>query len=223
LQLNAVDLGVRLDNTLTLEAPADHESRTAEQIVSLQEEMQRRIASLPGIETVGVGLAVPLRHSQLGLEIKAEGPPPEPGVPVPLAQYRTATPEHFDAAGLKILIGRGFTATDHGGAGRVAILNQALAKRLFGDEDPIGRRVSWTGQVLSAIGMQEDWKTVVGVVSNARDDGPDAPPPLVLYQPLAQNDLGYFPGAFVIRGPTAPTQAAQVQQIITELAPEQPI
>src|SRR5690606_14077675 len=58
---------------------------------------------------------------------------------------------------------------------------------------------------------------------NTRDDGPDAPPPLVLYQPLAQNDLGYFPGAFVIRGPTAPVLAPQVQQIINELAPEQPI
>jgi predicted permease len=223
LLLNAVDLGVRLENTLTLEAPADHEARTPSQIVSLQEEMQRRIASLPGIEQVGVGLSVPLRDNQVGLEIKAEGRPPEPGVPVPLAQYRTATPEFFDAAGMRVLAGRGFSATDHADAGRVAILNQALAERLFGDDDPIGRRVSWTGQVLSAIGMQESWKTVVGVVSNTRDDGPEAPPPLVMFQPLAQNDLGYFPGAFVIRGSTAPTLAPRVQQIINELAPDQPI
>jgi len=159
----------------------------------------------------------------VGLEIKAEGRPPEPGVPVPLAQYRTATPEFFDAAGMRVLAGRGFSATDHADAGRVAILNQALAERLFGDDDPIGRRVSWTGQVLSAIGMQESWKTVVGVVSNTRDDGPEAPPPLVMFQPLAQNDLGYFPGAFVIRGSTAPTLAPRVQQIINELAPDQPI
>jgi ABC-type antimicrobial peptide transport system permease subunit len=68
-----------------------------------------------------------------------------------------------------------------------------------------------------------NWKTVVGVVSNTRDDGPDAPPPLVMFQPLGQNDLGYFPGAFVIRGPAAGTIAPRVQQILNELAPEQPV
>jgi predicted permease len=223
LLLNSVDVGVRLENTLTLEAPADQEGRTAAQIVALQEEMERRIAALPGVTAVGVGLSVPLRGNQVGLELKAEGRPPQPGVPVPIAQYRAATPEFFEAAGMTILAGRGFAATDHADAARVAVLNEALAKRLYGSEDPIGRRVTWTGQVLSAIGMAENWRTVVGVVSDTRDDGPDAPPPLMMYQPLAQNDLGYFPGAFVIHGPTAPTLAPRVAQIINELAPEQPI
>ncbi|HSJ14841.1 MAG TPA: ABC transporter permease [Longimicrobiales bacterium] len=222
--LNAVETGVELENTLTLEAPADHEGRTSEQIVTLQEEMRRRIAELPGVAVAGVGLSVPLRSNQVGLEIRAEGRPPEPGVPVPIAEYRTATPEYFRAAGMKLLAGREFAATDRQGSGGVAILNQALAERLFGSDDPIGRRVAWTGQVLPAIGMQEgNWKTVVGVVGNTRDHGPDEPPPLVMFQPLAQNDLGYYPGAFVIRGSTAPTLAPRVQQIINELAPEQPV
>jgi predicted permease len=224
LRLAAVDTGVRIEDTLTLEAPADHEGQSAAQIVTLQEEMRRRIAELPGVTAVGVGLTVPLRATQVMLEIKAEGRSPEPGVPIPLAEYRTATPEYFAAAGMKVLSGRNFEPTDRDGSGRVAILNQALAERLFGSENPIGRRVAWTGQVLSAIGMKDDaWRTVVGVVNDTRDNGPDAPPPLVLFQPLTQNDLGYFPGAFVIRAAAAPTLAPRVQQIINELAPEQPI
>jgi putative ABC transport system permease protein len=223
LLLNSVDSGVRLENTLTLEVPADHEGQSAAQIVSLQEEMRRRIAELPGVTDVGVGINVPLRSAGIMLEIKAEGRPPEPGVPVPMAEYRTATPDYFDAAGMRIIAGRGFAETDTERSGPVAILNEALAARLFGNEDPIGRRVSWTGEVLSAIGMTESWKTVIGVISNTRDNGPVATPPLALFQPLKQNDLGYFPGAFVIRATGAPSLAPRVQQIIQELAPEQPI
>ncbi len=77
--------------------------------------------------------------------------------------------------------------------------------------------------MLSAIGMKEDWRTIVGVVSNTLDDGPDQPPPPTLYQPLTQNDLAYFPGAFVIRGEQASALAPRVQQVISELAPEQPV
>jgi putative ABC transport system permease protein len=223
LLLNSVDTGVRLENTLTLEAPADHEGRTADQILALQYEMRRRIAELPGVSEVGVGLNVPLRSAGVMLELKAEGRPLEPGVPVPIAEYRTATPDYFDAAGMRILTGRNFADTDNGRSGPVAILNEALAERLFGEDDPIGRRVTWTGEVLSAIGMTEVWRTVVGVVSNTRDNGPVAGPPPAMFLPLAQNDLGYFPGAFVIRAAGAPTLAPRVQRIIQELAPEQPI
>jgi putative ABC transport system permease protein len=224
LQLNAVDTGVRTDHTLTLEVPADNEGQTPAQIVSLQEEMRRRIAALPGISAVGVGLSVPLRPNPMALEIKAEGRPVPPGQAIPMAEYRTATPELFDAIGMKMLAGRNFTATDRAEAGRVAILNQTLAKRLFGNDDPIGRRVAWTGQVLSAIGMKEDnWRDVIGVVSDTRDNGPNAPAPPVLYMPLAQNDVAYFPGAFVIHGPAAPQIGQRVQQILNQLAPNSPV
>lgn len=223
LVLNAVDSGVKVENTLTLEAPATLEGQMPDEVAALQEEMARRIAALPGVQNVGVGMSVPLRGNMIKLEIKAEGRPLAPGEPIPLAEYRTATPDFFDAAGMRVLSGRGIDATDEVGSARVAVINQALAERLFGDDDPLGQRVTWTGQVLSAIGMKEDWRTIVGVVSNTRDDGPDQPPPPTLYQPLTQNDIAYYPGAFVIRGDQAPNLAPQVQRIINQMAPEQPV
>jgi ABC-type antimicrobial peptide transport system permease subunit len=83
--------------------------------------------------------------------------------------------------------------------------------------------VAWTGDVLRFIGVSDGWRTVVGVVGNTRDAGPDEPVPPAVYQPFAQNDLGYFPGGFVIRGPAAPALGAQVARVIRELAPDQPI
>ncbi|HEX6133726.1 MAG TPA: ABC transporter permease [Longimicrobiales bacterium] len=224
IRLNSVDLGVELENTLTFEAPINTDgSMTPQEAIALQEEMERRIGALPGVSNVGVGLAVPLRRNELGLEVRAEGAPPAPGQPIPIAQMRTATPEWFQAVGMQITAGRDFESTDRMDARKVVILNQALAERLFGDADPLDKRVTWTGQVLSAIGMQEEWKTVVGVVNNTLDDGPDAPPPLIMFEPLAQAALPFFPGAFVIRAHAAPSLAPRVIEVINELSPESPV
>jgi putative ABC transport system permease protein len=224
IRLNAADLGVQLENTLTFEAPINSDfSMPPAQALALQDEMERRIAALPGVRNVGVGLSVPLRSTPIGLEVRAEGAPPLPGQPIPIANFRTATETLFDAAGMHIVRGRNFQSTDDLQAQKVVILNEVLAKRLFGDADPIGKRVTWTGEVLSAIGMQEDWKTVVGIVNNTLDDGPDAPPPLQMFEPMAQNSMGFFAGAFVVRATAAPTLAPRILQIIQELAPEVPV
>jgi len=221
--LYAVDPGVDLDNILTMQVPADGDGRTADEILRMQEAMQERIASLPGVSAVGVGSNVPLRGANVMLEIKAEGRPPEPGVPAPMAEYRTATPEYFEASGMRVLAGRGFESMDVSDGAPVAILNEALAERLFGDQDPIGQRVAWTGDVLQFIGMAGGWQTVVGVVNDTRDNGPDEPPPPAMYQPLTQNELGYFPGAFVIRAASVGSLAQQAERVVRELAPDQPV
>jgi putative ABC transport system permease protein len=222
LLLNSVDPGVEVENTLTMEVPTG-DGMTADQMLRLQESMRDRIAELPGVDVVGVGLSVPLRSAGVLLEVKAEGRPAEPGAPVPMAEYRTATPEFFDAAGMRILAGRGFESTDVNDGAQVAILNETLARRLFGDDDPIGQRVAWTGDVLQFIGMSGGWRTVVGVVNDTRDNGPAEPAPPVMFQPLAQNELGYFPGAFVIRASGAEQLAPTAERVVREMAPDSPI
>jgi predicted permease len=206
-----------------MQVPDDGAGRSPEETLRLQEQMRDRIAELPGVTAVGVGLNVPLVSSPVLLEVRAEARPPEPGVPAPIAEYRTATPEYFDAAGMRVLSGRGFADTDVSDGAPVAVLNETLAARLFADEDPIGRRVAWTGDVLQFIGMSGRWMTVVGIVNDTRDGGPSEAPGPALYQPLAQNDLAYFPGAFVIRAEGADALAPQAERVVRELAPENPV
>jgi predicted permease len=217
-----VDPGVRLENTLTMEVPLESD-RTPAQSLAIQEEMQRRLAALPGVSEVGVGWSVPLRGSSVQLELKAEGQAQDPGKPKPIAEYRTATPEFFRAAGIPLLQGREFAATDRADAGLVVILNRTLAERLFPGMDPIGRRVAWTGDVLRFISLSPEWRTVVGVVGDTRDAGFDAPPLPAAYQPMTQNDFGMFPGAIVIRARGAADLGPQAARIIRELIPDQPI
>jgi hypothetical protein len=57
---------------------------------------------------------------------------------------------------MTLTAGRDFTTTDSAKSARVAIVNQTLAKLLFPGEDAVGRRVTWTGEVLKFIGLKED-------------------------------------------------------------------
>jgi predicted permease len=213
MKLQEVDTGVTIENVLTMEVPMDGSGRNTPEMLILYEQMRDRIAALPGVIEAGIGSIVPLRGTNFSLDVKADGRPVQPGEPTPNANYRTVSPEYFRAAGIPLVSGREFTSTDRAGAGRVVILNETLARRLFGDRDPIGQRVAWTGDVLQFIPVTGDWRTVVGVVGDTRDAGPDATPEPAMYMPFASEEI--FSGAFVIRTGADPTplSAAVVQTI----------
>ena len=218
-----VNPGLDPTNVLTMEVPTDFTTQPdPAATISKYERMQAELSMLPGVSIVGVGSNIPLRRSGFMLEIKAEGRPVAPGEPVPQSEYRTADPGYFRASGIPLLKGRDFATTDMRTAGKVVILNQTLAQRLFPDLDPIGRRVTWTGEVLKFIGISEEWRTVVGVVSDTKDGGLDAAPLPATFLPFAQSD---FPSAgLVIRADVPPGGIAlAARAIVRSIAPETPI
>ena len=174
MKLQVVDTGLGVENVLSMEIPMDGTGRKPEEMLNMYEQMQRKVATLPGVIEVGLGSNVPLRgNDQFRLDVKAESRPLSPGEPTPNAEYRTASPEYFRAARIPLIKGREFATTDRRGNARVVVINQTLAKRLFGDKDPIGQRIAWTGDVLRFIPISGDWRTIVGVVGDTRDSGPD--------------------------------------------------
>ena len=222
-RLAQVDPGLNPKNVLTMEVPPDFTSPTdIARAGQRSEEMQRALAQLPGVEVVGVGSTVPLRASQIQLEIKAEARPIDNGA-TPSAEYRTADAGYFRAAGIPLLAGREFTAGDLKTTGKVVIINKTLADRLFADVDPIGRRVAWTGDVLRFIGVPEnEWRTVVGVTRDTKDGGLDAKPSPVAFLPVAQAE--FPPGSLVIRSTVDPTGLSNAARaIVRSIAPGQPI
>ena len=180
------------------------------------------MATLPGVEVVGVGSNVPLRKSQIQLELKPDvRRADDPSTPT--SEYRTADAGYFRASGIPLLKGREFTAGDVRGSDKVAIINKTLADRLFPTSDPIGHRIAWTGDVLRFIGIPEnDWRTVVGVVADTKDGGLDAAPTPATFTPVAQAE---FPaGSLVIRSNVDPTSLTlPAQAIVRSIAPQQVI
>jgi putative ABC transport system permease protein len=221
-QLSVVDSGVNGENVLTMEVPRDFGGQGDVAASSQYEQMRTELAALPGVSQVAYGSTMPLRVGGIVLEIKAEGRAMNAGEPIPRSEYRTASPDYFRTSGIPLLRGREFASTDRAGTERVVVLNKALADRLFPNQDPIGRRVAWTGEVLKFVPFSGDWRTVVGVVGNTKDGGLDAEAMPVTFMPFAQEP---FPsGGLVIRTRSdAASLAPAATRVVRSIARDQPI
>jgi putative ABC transport system permease protein len=219
-KLHSVETGVRTENVLTMELPIETETIRQPEKLAMYERMRDAVAVLPGVESAAVGSNVPLRSTPFLLEVKAEGRVVEAGEPTPRAVYKTADPGYFTNSGIPLLKGRAFATTDRRESGRVVIINQSLANRLFPGVDPIGRRVAWTGDVLKFVPISGDWRMVVGVVGDTRDAGLDSEPTPTLFQPMAQEEI--FSGALIVRTKADPAaMEPAVRRAIRGLYPRQ--
>jgi hypothetical protein len=154
ISLADVDTGLRTEEVLTLQVPllTPTELLTNPQADAGAKDRYRQIrdevAALPGVIAVGLGSPMPLRRSDVAFEVKVEGRALDVGEGVPRAELRTADPEFFLAAGIPLLKGRSFATTDVFGSWWAVVINQTMADKYFPDDNPIGRRIAWTGEVL---------------------------------------------------------------------------
>jgi predicted permease len=155
-------------------------------------------------------------------DVKAEGRAPRAGEALPRAEFRTANPDFFRAAGIPLLAGRAFATTDVRGGGRVVVINETLADALFPGEDPVGKRIAWTGEILKFTPISTEWRTVVGVVATTQDGGLDATPRAAVYHPFAQEfSLG---GSFVVRADSnVALLAPSITRVVRRIAPTAPV
>lgn len=110
-------------------------------VVAFMDQLRERLAAAPGIQAAGIASASPLGAGgfYLGREMVAEGRDPSPANEVSI-NWNVATPGYFAALGVPLLAGRDFRSTDDTAAPPVMIVNQTFARRMFGAENPIGRR-----------------------------------------------------------------------------------
>ena len=228
IRLSEVSTGLQTEQILTMQVNllgmAELLSNPAAdgQAKERYEQMRREVAALPGVVEVGLGSSVPLRRGGVVFDVKAEGRALGVGEATPRAELRSASPQFFRAGGIPLLEGRSFETTDGPQSGKVVIINKTLADRLFPREDPVGKRVAWSGDVLRFTPISGDWRTVVGVTANTRDGGPDAESRGVVYMPFAQ--MLAMSGGLVIRADTnvaALTNAAT--RIVRRIAPAAPV
>ncbi len=230
IQLSQVNTGLRTDEVLTLPVSlarlgngdftnfAATDAAAKEGYARIESEIRAR----PGVVAVGVGSTLPLHSGNVEFDLKAEGHERAVGEATPHADVRSADPDFFRAAGIPLLEGRVFAATDAPGRARVVVLNETLAKLLFREADPIGRRVALTGDILPLTPWSGDWRTVVGVVGDTRDAGLDAAAPPEMYMPFAQEIQ--FSGGLVIRADSnVAALASAATQIVRRIAPNIPI
>ncbi len=110
-----------------------------EQLVPLFRAIQERLGAIPGVRGVSSATYAPMSGDQWGSDIRVEGKP-EPGPKDDVsADWTRVTPGFFDTVGAKMLIGRPITEDDSATTRPVAVINEAFAKKFFGNQNPIGQ------------------------------------------------------------------------------------
>jgi putative ABC transport system permease protein len=145
-----------------------------------------RLALLPGVTSAGMSSSLPLTWP-IGMErvrVTVEGKPVAPGENVPAVRATAATKGYFDVLRIPLVKGRPFGPTDLGGGAPVVLVNQTFAKRFLGEEDPIGKRVSFG--FMGPPTMRE----IIGVVGDVRHQGLHEEPTPGVFIPHAQGATG---------------------------------
>ena len=108
----------------------------------------------------------------------------------PKTEFSIVTPEYFRASGVRLVRGRMFDVDDRADGPPVVIVNEALARRYWPDEDPIGRVITLDGAGAAEEPLERE---VVGVVTNVQRAGQlDADPAPAVYLPLAQSPYPFL-------------------------------
>jgi putative ABC transport system permease protein len=167
-------------------------------------ELQRQVAAMIRGSVVGLASALPTDHGS------GNGPLLLPPVVNPnsqkewaaIASTRSVTPEYFRALRIPLVRGRMFTADDRDGTPDVALVNEALATRLWPGQNPIGK------QVRALVDRRGALFTVVGVVGGAHDWRVPAASQIELYVPFAQRASTYVDVVVRSTSPTSTVNAA---------------
>lgn len=170
--LRTVDVGFRAAGVLSAPLTLRHlrQGQDAQQSFAFWQDVLRRLEAR-GI-TAAVATNPPISGSNMRFGYAIRGDASEYW-----GQYHTVTPAYFDVLGTDITAGRAFTDVDHAGGAPVVIINEALARAHFANEDPVGRQ-------MRVVGTE---RTIVGVARSTRHFGPDRESPAELYVPLAQD------------------------------------
>ena len=189
------------------------------------EQLEARLGRLPGVESVALSDSLPPGGTPRSQPIFApvvEGKAPfdeaTPGVVI----WRAVTPDYFRTLGIPIVRGRPFTDDDRRPSERPIILSAAYARKLFGDENPLGHRMS---RFPGAERNPSAWYTIVGVAADARNSGlTDRNEPeyyLVRHRgSLAYDDIPMASSVVVRAGPNS---AALLRSEIAAMDPALPV
>jgi predicted permease len=158
-----VDLGFDAANVVTARLDPHQIGYDEPRMTAFYDELQRRLAALPGVESVGMSFSVPTGYILDGTPVGKEGTVTGTDEPRSDVTCNTVTPEFFDVLRLPIVKGRGFTAHDTETSARVVIVNETLARQLWPGEEPIGKRLvspRFQGRLWQVVGVARDSKYI---------------------------------------------------------------
>jgi putative ABC transport system permease protein len=184
VRLQNVNPGFDPRNVLTMEVslPVAKYAR-GKPVSDFYAEFARRIMALPGVEAAGFTTILPLSGDNSDSSFAIEGRDPLRSKASPDEEIRAVSPDYLKTLKVPLIRGRFFDDRDNADAPATAIVNDALARRWFPNEDAVGKRITFSDTRKPDI----KWITIVGIVGDIRHRGLDVEPKPEYYLPHAQN------------------------------------
>jgi predicted permease len=137
----------------------------------------RRISALPGVSSVGFISGVPMDGNNSNDPVFAQDRTYATGELPPIRRFKFSSPEAFQALGIPFIAGRAFSWTDVYQKIPVVVVSERLAREYWREPAAaIGRRIR--------VGADDDWREIIGVVGDVRDDGINKDAPAIIYWPI---------------------------------------
>lgn len=215
LQLRYVNPGFDADNALTMKVslpPARYAQ--PQQQAAFYKQLIERARNMPGVESAGAVLNLPLSGASMSRNFFIEGRTAAAHGEGPNALVNITSPEYFRAMGIPLLKGRNFNAEDTKDAPPVMLVNEALARRFWPKEEAVGQRIQ--------LGQGQPFVTIIGVVGNVKQSGLGAEPKPEMYFSLLRSGSTAMSLVVRAKGDTAPL-VGLLRGAARELEPSQPV
>jgi putative ABC transport system permease protein len=211
--LLTLDAGFRQDGILMADVDLSRLHVPAQRDPAFKRDLIERIRNAPGVEGAASATVVPLRGDGWTLEIRTEGA----GLEGKESKFTWISPDYFRTMGIPLLAGRYFNDRDTATSPKVAIVNEAFARRLLNATDAIGK----TFRTVTEPNYPETLYQIVGVAKNTKYNQLKDEFKPITFVPAAQSPSGYALGTILIRSnaPLAGLTSA-VKRAVGEVSPD---
>lgn len=213
--LTRVDSGVRTENVMAIDlslttAKYSHTATRA----ALFSQILERVVRLPDVQSAAVVADVPLTQNEDSIGFSIEGVP-DPPARKPSVRFNIVGPGYFTTLGIPLTEGRDFADTDADGAPTVIVVNQAMVRRFWPNQNPIGRRITTDNKT---------WSSIVGVAGDVRQMGLRADSEPEVYLSYMQDPFQWPYLSLLVRAGSDPVKLfPSIQQAVWMVDKDQPL
>jgi predicted permease len=221
VQLLSTDPGFNPQHVLTFRVGLSDKGYPPARSLQFYDALIARLNALPATKSSTAAFPLPFSGGSMSLNFTIEGHPAKPGNE-PDGEADVVEPGYFQTLQIPLLRGRTFSAPDNQETSPlVAVINDALAKRYFPNENAVGKRIK-TGFDENEVGSSEKWRTIVGIVSNVKRLSVSEEPKPEYYVPFGQAQISPLYLAMRVSGDPA-SYALAVTAAVAEIDPQVPV